>query len=85
MSMLKCKLIKNNMVTDNKNTEIDNMDKKIHISDVMDSIEHNDNVVVIQINGKGYIKDMMESIISDRINDFKGEYHLFVDNVEIFP
>lgn len=44
-----------------------------------------DNKVIIQINGNGDIKDMMEEIISDRINDFQGEYHLFVDDVEVFP
>jgi hypothetical protein len=59
--------------------------ENLNISDVMNSIEGKDNVVVIQINGSGYIKEMMEYVISDKINDFKGEYHLFVDGVEIFP
>jgi hypothetical protein len=60
-------------------------EENLNMSDVMNSIEGKDNVVVIQIDGSGYIKEMMEYVISDKINDFKGEYHLFVDGVEIFP
>ena len=67
----------------NKNTELDNTDKKLHISDVMNSIKDEENVVVIQINGNGYIKEMMEGIIEDRITNFKGSYHLFVDGEQI--
>ena len=60
-------------------------DTSSSISDAMNSIENKDNIVVIQINGNGYIKEMMEYVISNKINDFKGEYHLFVDGVEVFP
>lgn len=71
------------MGQDNRTKKVNNTDKKLDISDVMNSIETEDNTVVIQINGSGYIKEMMEYVISKKITNFQGKYHLFVDGEEI--
>lgn len=52
----------------------------IKIDEQDNDIKQTDNYVIIRINGDGYIKDMMEEIISDKITDFEGEYHLYIDD-----
>ena len=42
-----------------------------------------ENNVTIKITGTGYIKGMILGIILDRIKNFEGESHLYVDGIEI--
>ena len=51
------------MNKDNKNTEVEKMDKKLHISDVIDSISFNeqDSIITFEITKDGEIDIVTES------------------------